>query len=140
MDLNLSLLIAYFDVLPPAMLLSLWAGACIAATTVGVAITVKLQPPTDPFASSTPTPRGAHAAGHVDQVDDTTERPGARHSGVGMARWQPQHTSRAAARRGRHHTGSRAWSGNLLEHTQACELAADDLADAVAAHTTDGAA
>jgi hypothetical protein len=135
-------LLAYLSILPPSMLLLLWAGGCVGAVTIGVAIAAKLQPPrpADPFASLPPTPRGAHAAGHVDQVDQAPERVGARHSGVGMTRWQPQHTPRAAARRGRHHTGSRAWSGNLLEQTQACELTVDDLAEAMTSQPMDGAA
>ncbi|MER7002247.1 hypothetical protein ABT297_04250 [Dactylosporangium sp. NPDC000555] len=73
-----------------------------------------------------------HAAGHVDQVDDTTARTGPRHAGIGAQRWRPMHTRRAVARRGRHHTGDRTWLGWL--ETQAADVTVDDLAEAMEAH------
>jgi hypothetical protein len=124
---NLNLLLLALDMMPPAALLLIWAGMCVGAVALGLTIAAQLQgPSTDPFAALPKTP-STLADSDADQIGDLSDRSQARHGGAGMASWRPQHTAATARRRGRHFTGDRRWSGNLLEETQACELTADDL-------------
>lgn len=115
------------DVTDPIVVLVLWAGVCLAALVAALLLAAALRAP---LAADIAPPGGAHAVGQVDEIEDDTDRPGPRHSGIGVRRWTPQHTAEAAVRRGRHHTGDRYVVLSLVD-TQVL-VTVDELDEAMA--------
>lgn len=135
---SLNTVLVLVAVTDPAVVLAVWALACLAvlAAGLGVAWAVQIQGDGDPFARRIQPGIGnlsaRHAADTTDAADDRRDHAPA-HTAAAVALRRAAEAAAAVAPCGRHHTGDRRWSGNLIERTQAGTLTVDDLAEAMTA-------
>jgi hypothetical protein len=122
---SLTTLVLLTEILDPAVVLAVWALACLgsAGGVVALAWAVQINGDGDPFARRL-TPDQA--------VDLTPNAHLARHAALEPAPWRAAHTARAVLHRGQHHYRRGSWAAPLIdrlgEDTQAVIPAAQLLA------------